>query len=100
MPRFPTASYNKPLLCDIYSIGYFKRFKHAFNIKAELWWKNMRNLTEYKTNTRITTTMLPWYEKMTFGKGCAYGLDLEMVGSFKSLHWNVAYGPYVELETI
>lgn len=89
---FPTASYNKPLLCDIYSIGYFKRFKHAFNIKAELWWKNMRNLTEYKTNTRITTTMLPWYEKMTFGKGCAYGLDLEMVGSFKSLHWNVAYG--------
>lgn len=88
----PTASCNKPLICDIYSIGYFKSFKHAFDIKAELWWKNMRNLTEYKTNTRITTTMLPWYEKMTFGKGCAYGLDLEMAGSFKSLYWNVAYG--------
>lgn len=88
----PTASYTKPLVCDIYSLGYFKSFNKDYILKAELWWKNMKDLAEYKPNTSVTTTTLPWYGKMTFGKGWAYGLDLEMDGSYKSINWNIAYG--------
>lgn len=88
----PTASHWKPLTCDIYSIGYFNNLQNGFNIKAEVWWKNMYNLADYKTNTSVTTTTLPWYEKMTFGKGWAYGIDLESDGRYKSLNWTIAYG--------
>lgn len=88
----PIASYQKPLLCDIYSLGYFKNFKWGFSVKTELWWKNMRNLAEYAPNTSVITTTLPWYRKMTFGKGWAYGLDIEVAGNFKSINWNVSYG--------
>lgn len=87
----PTASIGKPLTCDIYSLGYARKIKQDFNVKAELWWKRMNNLAEYKPNTSVTTTTLPWYSKMTFGKGWAYGLDIEAEGRYKSINWNVAY---------
>ena len=88
----PTASYNKPLLCDIYSIGYFKNFQKQFNIKAELWWKNMRGLAEYRQNLSVSTTNMPWHKKLTYGKGWAYGLDLELDGVYKSINWSFSYG--------
>lgn len=88
----PTASHHKPLECDIYSLGYFKRFDAGFNVKGELWYKNMQNLAEFKPNVSVTATALPWYEKITFGKGRAYGLDLEMHGQCKPIYWNIGYG--------
>ena len=88
----PTASYQKPLVCDIYSLGYFKNFKKDYNIKAEVWWKNMHDLADYKPNTSVTTTTLSWHEKLTYGKGWAYGLDLEFDGKCRNVNWNVAYG--------
>ncbi len=88
----PTASHHKPLVCDIYSVGYFKKFKKDYSVKAEVWWKNMRNLAEYKPNTSVTTSTLSWFDKLTYGKGWAYGLDLEFDGRYGKVNWNVAYG--------
>ena len=88
----PTASRQKPLLCDIYSFGFFKNLKNGFNIKAEAWWKNMENIAEYNPNTSVTTYTIPWYEKITFGKGWAYGLDFEAEGRLKKITWEIAYG--------
>lgn len=88
----PTASKLKPLQCDIYSAGFFKSYRNKFNIKAEIWLKRMHNIAEFKTNISPATTSIPWYEKLTFGKGWAYGLDLELDGKYKSITWNIAYG--------
>lgn len=88
----PTASCKKPLLCDIYSLGYFKQFRQGFSIKAEAWWKEMQNIADYRPNTSATTASLPWQSKLTFGKGRAYGLDIEIDGQYKAITWNVAYG--------
>lgn len=88
----PTATYHKPLVCDIYSLGFFKKTRGNLNVKAELWWKEMQGLADYRPNMSAATTTLPWYAKTTFGKGRAYGLDLEIDGSFRSVAWSVAYG--------
>jgi len=88
----PTATYSEPLECDIYSLGYFKQFNAGFNIKGELWYKYMQNIAEFKPNVSVATTSLPWYEKITSGKGWAYGLDIEMRGQYKSINWNIGYG--------
>lgn len=88
----PTADCAKPLKSDIYSIGYFKNIRADYNVKAELWWKNMWNLAYFKPGTSAAATALPWNEKLTFGKGWAYGLDLEADGRFGNVGWNVAYG--------
>lgn len=88
----PTANYQKPLICNILTIGFFKDFKKDFSAKGEVWWKNMHNLAEYGHNSSATTNNIQWYDKLTYGKGWAYGCDLELNGKYKSLNWNVAYG--------
>lgn len=87
----PTASFEKPLVCDIYSLGFTKVITSNIILSTEAWLKEMENIAEYKIDTSATT-VLPWYEKMTFGKGLAYGLDFEIDGSYKDIFWNVAYG--------
>lgn len=87
----PTASHHKPVTCDIYTIGYYKKIRNN-HIKAELWYKDMQNLAEYKPHTSTITTEVPWNDRLTFGKGQAYGLDLEIDGGYKSLDWSFSYG--------
>lgn len=88
----PVANCFDPLICDIYSLGYSKTFRNGFNVGAEVWWKNMNNMAEYKPNTSAATVTMPWNDKLTFGKGWAYGLDIETIGEWKSVNWSVAYG--------
>ncbi|MDE6018976.1 MAG: TonB-dependent receptor plug domain-containing protein [Muribaculaceae bacterium] len=88
----PTASYSKPLTSDILSIGYSKTFARLFTFKAEAWWKNMENLAEFKSTSTAESSALPWNQKITFGKGWAYGIDLELNGYFNSISWQVGYG--------
>ena len=52
----------------------------------------MNNLAEYVLNTSPETATIPWNDKLTFGRGWAYGFDLELKGNIKSINWNVAYG--------
>lgn len=87
----PTATYSRPLVCDIYSLGYHRTFPRGFNLKGEVWLKKMQNLAEYKSNISATST-LQWHDKITYGKGWAYGLDIEADGSTGPLTWSVAYG--------
>lgn len=88
----PTASYAKPLVADIYSVGYYRTIKKDFNVKGELWWKEMHDIAEFKPNISNTTLNMAWHDKLTSGKGWAYGLDLETEGKYDKLSWTVAYG--------
>lgn len=88
----PTASYTKPLVSDILSLGYYKEFKENYHIKGEIWGKKMQNIADYKSNEQITSTQVSWFDKLTFGKGTAYGMDLETGGEYGQFKWDVAYG--------
>lgn len=89
----PTASKASPLLSDIYSLGIFKALRGGYSIKGELWWKNISNIAEFKPNiSMLTVSESPWYQRLVFGRGWAYGLDIEADGQYKSVNWRIAYG--------
>lgn len=89
----PTATKESPLVSDIYSLGIFKSFGPAFGIKGETWWKDMRGIADFKPNSSmLTVSDSPWYERLVFGRGWAYGLDIEAEGQYRSINWSVAYG--------
>ncbi len=88
----PTASHAAPLKCDILYLGYHKPFSTYFNLKTEIWWKEMNSLADFKPHMSSVTSSLPWYDKLTYGKGWAYGLDMELNGRYKTLEWTLAYG--------
>lgn len=89
----PTATKVSPLVSDIYSVGVFKTFGADCSIKGEVWWKSMRGLADFKSDeSMLSVSDSPWYERLVFGRGLAYGLDIEAEGRYKSLHWSIAYG--------
>lgn len=88
----PTASYAKPLVSDIYSIGYYKAIGEDYNVKGELWWKEMRSIAEFRPNISNATLNMPWHEKLTYGRGWAYGIDLETSGEYNKVSWTLSYG--------
>lgn len=89
----PTAFKASPLISDIFSIGTFKTFDRICSVKGEVWWKDMSNIAEFKPNLSMLTDYdTPWYERLTFGHGWAYGLDIEAKGIYRNIDWNIAYG--------
>lgn len=88
----PTASQADPLVSHIVSIGYFREFRQKFSIKGEIWYKSMHNIADYRPNTSITSDAKPWYDKLTYGRGWAYGLDIDASGAYRSIDWTLSYG--------
>ena len=58
------------------SVGYFRNLQDGkLELSAELYYKTMQNVVDYKTGTRITLN--PEVEKyLLYGQGKAYGLEL------------------------
>lgn len=87
----PTATRHKPLRCDILSLGYSQSFLNILSLKSELWWKRMENLADFREDTSPSSSLV-WYDKITFGNGNAYGVDIDLSGKVWDISWNVAYG--------
>lgn len=50
----PSGYYLKPQLADQYAIGYFRNFKeNAYEASAEVFYKDMRNVTDFADNASI-----------------------------------------------
>lgn len=88
----PAATYAAPLSSEIISAGIMKKFKDKCEVKCELWYKRMDNVADFRTNVSASTLNLPWNDKLTYGRGWAYGVDLEAAGSYGNFNWSVAYG--------
>ena len=89
----PTASKSSPLISDVCSLGMFKSFGDKYSLKGEVWWKGLRNIADFKPNiSMLSVSDSPWYERLLFGSGRAYGLDIEAEGHYNCISWRIAYG--------
>ncbi len=81
----PSTSIIKPEVSDLVSVGYFKNFSNnTYKTSIELYYKDMRNLIEYKNGADI---FLNEYieSQLVFGKGTSWGLELfleKKIGKF------------------
>lgn len=83
----PSTDQIGPQLADQLSLGYSRKFAMPFTLKwsTEVFYKQMNDLIEFKNSTDffkdgpetnfLTETNTGWEERVTIGRGWAYGLE-------------------------
>jgi len=72
----PATDKTKPQFADQVALGYAHDLNSQFEISAEIYYKWMYNLIEYKDGASFQGTGEDWQNKVETGKGDAYGLEL------------------------
>ena len=82
---FPVSPNVKPQKCDQFAIGYFRNFLNdGLETSVELYYKNMKNVIDFKDNA-ITYGYLLLDGELRTGKGRSFGVELlvrKTVGKF------------------
>ena len=72
---FPTSPNVKPQKCDQFALGYFRNFNNdAIETSVEVYYKNMKNVIDFKDNA-ITYGYLLIDGELRTGKGRSYGAE-------------------------
>lgn len=88
----PVGTHFKPLRSDQYSLGVYGNLPLSMYFSVEGWYKDMRHLLEYREGVSTLDARLSWDEKLTSGKGWAYGVDFSLTKEFGKLTGSVGYG--------
>ncbi len=88
----PVSSRFKPLQSDQYSAGVYGNLPYSMYFSVEGWYKDMYNLLEYREGITMLNPDLAWDEKLTSGKGWAYGLDLTLTKEAGAFTGTIGYG--------
>jgi len=82
---FPVSPNVKPQKCDQFALGYFRNFLNdALETSVEVYYKNMKNVIDFKDNA-ITYGYLLLDGELRTGKGYSYGVELlvrKTIGKF------------------
>lgn len=65
---------------------------HNAFFSAEIWWREMRNLLEYREGVSLLNASLNWRDKLTKGTGRAYGVDLSFTKHAEKWTATAGYG--------
>jgi len=72
----PATKHIKPMRSNQYSTGaYYTGFK-GWELSAEVYFKDMNNILEYKDGASFMGSSSNWTEKVEMGQGRSYGLEL------------------------
>ena len=70
----PVTRNLRPLVSDQYSLGAYYNWKDL-DFSMEGYYKDSRNLLEYKDGHSLVPSSITWDRKLVAGKGCSYGLE-------------------------
>ena len=88
----PTAAHFGPLTSDHYTAGIYSNLPAKIHFSAEAWYRNMDGVVEYRYGVSSLNPDIAWYDKLTSGRGWAYGLDFSLTKSVGRLTGTVGYG--------
>ena len=71
----PVTKRIPPMQSSQYSAGIFYNFKDILNLSIEGYYKTMNNLVEYKDGASFLGSSTGWEDKVSIGKGSAYGIE-------------------------
>ncbi|MDR2921267.1 MAG: TonB-dependent receptor [Tannerella sp.] len=72
----PVTERIKPMRSHQYSIGGYYTGIQGWEFSTEVYYKNMRNVLEYKDGATFLGSSYNWEEKVEMGRGRAYGIEL------------------------
>ena len=83
--------YLKPQIGDQYAIGFYKMlFRNSYEASAELYYKEIRNMTDFKGGTNLI--MNEYIEKDIVNvKGKAYGMELVFKKTEGKVRYSIGY---------
>lgn len=87
----PTPTHIRPLYCHHFSSGLYGQIHKDYSIATELWYKRFFNLLEYREGISALNPNMSWQEKITSGKGWAYGLDFNISKTKGKLTGSISY---------
>lgn len=88
----PVTDKHAPLNSDQFSIGAYYSYHNRWNVSLEGWYKKMNHLLEYKEGHGVMARSISWADKLTSGRGTAYGIDLQVEKNFGRIAGFVGYG--------
>ena len=88
----PTGLGKEPLRSDQYSLGFYGNLPKGMYFSMEGWYKDMKNLVEYRDGISMLNPNLTWNEKTVSGKGWAYGIDLSVTKEIGKVTGSISYG--------
>lgn len=88
----PVGARFKPLQSDQYALGVYGTLPLSMFFSVEGWYKDMRNLLEYREGVSSLNPDLTWEEKLTSGKGWAYGVDFSLTKEMGRVTGTIGYG--------
>jgi hypothetical protein len=87
----PITNDFKPQTCDkIFAGGYWNINKY-FTLSAEVYYKWLDNLIDYKEQYYLFPSQMDWEKKLTVGKGTAKGIDLKVSRDLGAVTGQVSY---------
>ncbi|SHF67368.1 Outer membrane receptor for ferrienterochelin and colicins [Mariniphaga anaerophila] len=72
----PATKNVKPQMSHQVAVGAFYKLPKGFDLSAELFYKDMNNLIEYKEGASFSGVAEGWESKIETGRGWAYGLEV------------------------
>ncbi len=81
-----------PLTSDQCSVGLYGTLPFSMYFSAELWYKSMHNLLEYKEGLSVLKPGIPWQDKLTSGNGESYGVDINLTKDAGPFTGSIGYG--------
>ena len=72
----PVTERVAPEYSNQFALGYATTINKLFQVSAEVYYKDMTNLIEYKEGSSFFEASTDWQDKITVGKGNSYGLEL------------------------
>jgi outer membrane receptor protein involved in Fe transport len=72
----PATDDIKPMRTHQYSLGAYYTGFGGWELSAESYYKDMRNVLEYKDGARFLGSSSYWEDKVEMGRGRAYGIEL------------------------
>ncbi len=78
----PATTKIKPMKSHQYSVGAFYSLKDIADFSVEGYYKTMDNLLEYKDGASFMGASTNWEEKVSMGRGIAYGVEFLAQRSF------------------
>lgn len=74
----PATANVRPMSSKQVSVGGYYAIPRLFNISVEAYYKNMRNIIEYKDGASFSGVSSGWENKVEAGKGRAYGVEFAL----------------------
>lgn len=87
----PITENIRPVISDQFSLGAYYDGLKGWEFSLEGYWKEMRNILEYKDGIFVLGSMGGWEDKVTMGNGRAYGMEFFVQKTMGKLTGWLAY---------